>query len=353
MQRRDFVKSAMCLSCLGLMNSGCSDLLSLQNDEFKDFEHTKSRFYYKSVDELPKTIRLEACSLCQLNCPACTVRKLEKNAPKDWLGYLKFSDFKKFIDKHPFIKEIELSNNGEIFLNPELDDIIKYAYEKKIRLTALNGVNFNTVNDKILETLVKCKFRNLTIALDGATAETYKIYRRGGDFNTVIKNIEKLNQLKEKYSSKFPKLIYQFIVFGHNEHEIEDAKKLAKKLKMEIKFRKNTYDESYSPIKNQTSLEQSTELKFKQEDKNYLACKKMFSNVQIDYNGNLLGCCFIQLSHFRANAFKEGLLNALNSPDFIWAKHMLSDFSYKPKKGVPCSICVNYHYIKENNFPLS
>ena len=107
-------------------------------------------FIYKSKQDLPTKIRLEACSLCQLDCPACGARQFEKTAPKDWLGYLKFSDFKKFVDDNEF-QEIELSNNGEIFLNPDLDKIIKYAYKKGIRLTALTGVNLNRVSLKTLE----------------------------------------------------------------------------------------------------------------------------------------------------------------------------------------------------------
>ena len=124
MERRDFIKNSLCLGCVGFFASGCKNILV--NDDLKN-----DKFYYKSKEDLPKRIRIEACSLCQLNCPACTVRKLEKQMPKDWLGYLKFNDFKNFIDNYNF-KEIELSNNGEIFLNPELDEIIKYAYEKKI-----------------------------------------------------------------------------------------------------------------------------------------------------------------------------------------------------------------------------
>ena len=171
MERRDFIKNSICLSCAGLLASGCKNILINYNDIKND------KFYYKSKDDLPKKVRLEACSLCQLDCPECTVRLLEKKAPKDWLGYLKFDDFKKFVDDNDFIKEIELSNNGEIFLNPELDEIIKYAYMKKIKLRAFNGVNLNTVSEKTLENLVKYKFRLLKVSIDGATPETYKIYR--------------------------------------------------------------------------------------------------------------------------------------------------------------------------------
>ena len=347
MERRDFIKNSLCLGCVGFLASGCKNILV--NDDLKN-----DKFYYKSKEDLPKRIRIEACSLCQLNCPACTVRKLEKQMPKDWLGYLKFNDFKNFIDNYNF-KEIELSNNGEIFLNPELDEIIKYAYEKKISLVAENGVNLNTVSDTTLENLVKYKFKYMKVSIDGATPETYKIYRVGGDFNKVINNIKKINYFKKKYISKYPRLIWQFILFGHNEHEIELAKQRAKELEMEIEFKRNMSN-SYSPIRNKDLVEKQTGLKlFKDKSdmfKNlfsdkFNACYTLFYNPQIDYNGILLGCCRTKIKDFKVNAFKVGLLDALNSPGVIYAKHMLTDFSFDIKDDIPCASCYDYKFSKK------
>ena len=353
MERRNFIKSAICLGCMGFFVSGCKDF---QND----VQIGDDAFIYKSKEDLPKKIRLEACSLCQLKCPACSIRLLEKEMPKDWLGYLRFKDFKKFVDDNSFIKEIELSNNGEVFLNPELDDIIKYGYEKKIILTALGGVNLNTISDQTIENLVKYKFRALTVSIDGATPETYAIYRQGGDYNTVINNIKKINYFKKKYKSEFPRLKWQFILFGHNEHEIELAKQKAKELNMQIKFKRN-WAPGYSPVKNKELVEKQTELKiykninglikdsFKRQK--YYACNTLFYTPQIDWNGDVLGCC--RHFNFGANAFKDGLLKALNSPNVIYAKKMLSNLSIPPKKEIPCSDCITYKFIKESNTPIT
>jgi len=104
-------------------------------------------------------IRLETSSICQLRCVTCpTGLRLTKNRVVGW-GYLKFDDFKKFVDENPKIKRIELSNWGEIFLNPELKDIIKYGYLKGISLTAGNGVNLNTISEEMIECIVKYQLR--------------------------------------------------------------------------------------------------------------------------------------------------------------------------------------------------
>src|SRR5262249_16879691 len=166
---------------------------------------------------MPHRIRLEASSRCQLRCPSCPTASKAIH-PVVGAGVLKLDNFIKLIDENPWIKEIELSNYGEIFLNPHLLDIIKYAYERGVRLTGANGVKLNNVKEDVLEAVVKYKLREMTVSIDGASEEIYKIYRVRGNYNNVIENIKKINHYKKIYNSGYPLLSWQFVVFGHNEH---------------------------------------------------------------------------------------------------------------------------------------
>ncbi len=340
MQRRNFIKTAMCVGTIGCLGA----MTPVYKDIYEDYQLKNDKFYYKSKKDLPKVVRLEACSLCQLDCPCCKVRQLQKDAPKGWLGYLKFEDFKKFVDDNDF-EEIMLSNNGEMFLNPDLDKIMEYAFKKGVMLSAGNGVNFNTVSEKTLENLVKYKFRFLAIAIDGATPETYAIYRKGGDLNQVFHNIERVNYYKKKYNSFYPRLVYQYIIFGHNEHEIELAQKKAEELDMKFKFKKN-YDPNYSPVKSEKAKKIVDSLPRRNPDTD---CDMLFTNPQIDFDGSLLGCCSIRYGSFGHNVFKSGLLKALNSRNIIYAKHMLTDLSVPAKKEILCTNCYIYKTRRKNN----
>ena len=368
MDRRNFIKISLCLGCAAVAGYGGFSAVKNHNLKMKP----ENKFLYKSIDELPKTVRMEACNSCQLNCPACGTRAMEKEIIEKGggFGYLKFEDFKKFVDKHNFIKEIELSNNGEIFLNPELDDIIKYAYEKGIKLSASNGVNLNTVSEKTLENLVKYKFDNMMVSIDGATPDVYKIYRRGGDLDTVLNNVRIINKFKKQYNSEFPYLAWQFILFGHNEHEIDLAKERAKELDMEIIFAAN-FAPDYSPLKNVKMVEEKTGMRLDEGTKliefqeiykedemgnvndREIYCYQLADSPQINFNGDLLGCCVLEAENFQVNVFKEGLLNALNTEKVLKAKLMLSDFNTEPFKEIPCSNCgVYWDIIKKENHPL-
>ena len=118
-------------------------------------------------------------------------------------GQLSFEDFSNFIDTNPEIKRIEMSNWGEIFLNKDIVKILEYAFRKGVTLYCGNGTNFNNVSEEALEALVKYRVEYLNISIDGATQETYSIYRVGGNLCNVLQNIERLNNYKERYNSEY------------------------------------------------------------------------------------------------------------------------------------------------------
>jgi MoaA/NifB/PqqE/SkfB family radical SAM enzyme len=301
-------------------------------------------YYYMAFG---KGVRLEASSMCQLKCPICpTSIGLVRKGIIGW-SYLKFEDFKRFVDANPNIRNIELSNRGEMFLNPELSSIIRYAYSKKIRLTAWNGVNMNTVTRQVLEDMVRYKFRVVHISIDGATDKTYKVYRKNGDLNKVLKNIRILQQYKKKFNSKFPILRWQFIIFGHNQHELARAKAMAKRLGMTFVPKLN-WHESYSQVVNRRLAgEQSGYSVFSQQEfrnrygrEYYLPCEELWTMPKINWDGKLLGCCYNRYSDF-GNVFESGLKPCLESERYNYAKKMLLG-ERPPREDIPCVNCQVY-----------
>lgn len=315
------------------------------------------KFFMKK--KYPFRVRLEASTLCQLNCRDCFMRKNKCGAVGS--GFLKLVDFVAFLDKNPFIKEIELSNNGEIFLNPQLLDILRVAYERGVDIYASNGVNFNTVSDEMLEALVKYGVKKITFSIDGASQEIYSKYRRNGNFDTVINNIRKLNEYKKKYDSFFPLMKWQYVIMDTNdsESEILKAKKLAEELKLKMVFKK-TWNQNYVP-KNPEMLEKLTGLSFSNKDaffegrKRFIPCADLWKNPQINYDGRFLGCCCNYTLPFDINVFDVGLKKCLDSKVVRKSKEMLK--GGKPYKDSPCYKCYFYsdllkskNFIKEEEF---
>jgi len=327
--------------------------LNLIKDDLSDFFISlisNEKIYSGLLDYnfLEKT-RLDCSTICSLECPACFNGKGKMKDSGVGAGYLKYSDFKNFVNNNPQITEIELSNLGDIFSNPELNQIFQYAYLKNIRLTIKTGVHLNNVDEALLESLVKYRIRSIRVSIDGACQEIYSIYRQGGNFDNVIENIKKINHYKRKYSSKFPELTWQFIIFGHNEYEIHKARQMAKDLDMEF-YLKFNHSPEYSPVRDldfvrkETGLGVASRDEFRQKyKKNFiLPCDMFWFSPQINWDGKLLGCCS-NLNKSMGNVFKSGLKNCLNSEKYIYAKRMILGLE-KKRNDIPCSHCK--HYIK-------
>ena len=296
---------------------------------------------------LPKKIRIDATTNCQLCCAGCGIQK--NNAFGLGKGFLKFENFKRFLDENPQIERVELSNNGEIFLNPDLIKIMEYSYQKGVALEADMGTNFNTVSDEQLQALVDYEFRFISFSIDGASQETYSQYRRGGVYEKVIANVKKLIEIKTKCGSRYPEMRWQFVPNEFNEGEIEQAKDIAKELGIPIWFKLN-YLDNYKPsdpeqLKAQTGLSEVTREEYLKKHKlPYLNedCLQVFLDPQFNWDGMFLGCCRSWQHVFKPNIFDDGLEACINSDDLRKLKEFLLLHDPDPEiyKDLPCWNCI-------------
>ena len=295
-------------------------------------------------------LSIDASTICQLKCPECSNTKgIIKNGIIG-SGYLKFSDFKKLIQENPEIKSIELSNWGEIFLNPELIDIIEYSFHKGIKLSAGNGVNFNDVSESVIESLVKYQFGYINFSIDGTTQKTYETYRINGQYSKVISNIKKLNSYKAMYGSALPRLSWQLIIFGHNEHEILAAKKLSNKLNMVFIPKLNF--SSFSPVINAEQVKRESGLiavsradykKLTKKDYKRPCCQLWYS-PQVSWDGKVLGCCVNKWQSY-GNAFRQGLKSVLENNLYLKTINVLMGLT-AIDNSIPCRFCPTYKNIE-------
>lgn len=297
---------------------------------------------------------IEACTLCQLDCRGCRMRR--KNYALRGSGYLTHENFVKFLDLNPSIKNIEISNTGEVFLNPDLVEIIKTAFEKEITISIAGGANFNYVTDEQIDALVRYKVRVLTVALDGASQESYSWYRRNGNFDTVIENIKKLNAKKKELKRKLPYLMWQYVILPSNNSvtEIRRAKKIAKDLSMKIFFVKDWdgfVPENKEEIEKETGLSYHDCMQNTRLNKPWVICSQLWQDPQVNWDGKLIGCCSnIDCGDFGIDMFKVPLAQAMKDDVIIKTKQMiLGGEKYKES---PCFNCWFYkEFVKSGEFP--
>ncbi|MBC8413738.1 MAG: SPASM domain-containing protein [Nitrospira sp.] len=184
------------------------------------------RLAFQKVLGKPYVLIVDTVNICNLSCPLCPTGL---NMPGRKKGKMDFATFKKVIDEQgEYAFTVVMHNWGEPLLNKDIFEMIAYAKKNSIK-TVLSS-NLNIMKESDAEQLITSGLDQLVISLDGVTPETYNQYRKGGDFQTVINNIKLLVRKKQEMGSSSPKLIWQFLVFQHNVHEVPEVEKLASEL---------------------------------------------------------------------------------------------------------------------------
>lgn len=126
----------------------------------------------------PTRICIDPTNYFQLFCPLCPTGNHKKNVKK---GNLTYQNYLKLINEiGDYLYKITFYNWVEPLFNPELFLCVKDAANRGIRANISTNLNYYT--DAILRDLVESNLYKLTISLDGASQETYEVYRKNGDF---------------------------------------------------------------------------------------------------------------------------------------------------------------------------
>ena len=182
-------------------------------------------FYQNSI----KTVHLEPTTKCNASCPMCA-RNINGGAdnPNLPLVDLSLEDAKQIFSKlfiQNLYKMYMCGNYGDPIVSNYTLDIFKYFQTCNSKITLAMHTNGSARNAEWWENLGKV-FKNndknyVVFGIDGV--DTNHLYRRGTDISKILENA--LAFIKSGGRAR-----WHFIVFKHNEHEIDKARDLAKNL---------------------------------------------------------------------------------------------------------------------------
>ena len=192
------------------------------------FKITSSYFYSKATGNnhhtgFPIAISIEPTTSCNLRCPQCPsgLREFTRDT-----GMLDTDLNKKIIDElKDTLTYITYYFQGEPYLNQSFLDIVSYASQHNIYTATSTNAHYLT--KEVSESTVRSGLKRLIISIDGTTQDTYGKYRIGGNLDKVLAGTKNIVEAKKR-AGHGPHIIWQFIVFGHNEHQIKEIKSLAK-----------------------------------------------------------------------------------------------------------------------------
>ncbi len=284
---------------------------------------------------LPPIIMIEPTNICNLKCPMCPSGNGSLKREK---GFMNFDTFKMIIDQtYKKSMMLLLWNQGEPFLNKDIFKMTKYASQKGLYVILSTNASLD-LNPK---DVVNSGIDTLIFSLDGITQKTYEQYRVGGNLSKVFANLKDIIAEKEKQNSKLPLIEWQFIVFRHNENEIETVKKVAKSLKVDFLKLKTAqiytkedvkYLPKYPRYRRYKMLNGNFEIKFKLKNR----CRRIWTQPVINQDGEMAVCCFD-----KDNTIKIGNIKEKRFSD-LWNSENYNNFRkkvLKNRKSIP--ICRN------------
>lgn len=178
----------------------------------------------------PFLLGIDASSICQLRCPHCPTgvenERRKAGSPVSFRNRTMLSEdlFDALLDQlGEYLFLIMFYNWGEPLLNKNLPALIAKA--KALSICTEIHSNFSLrLSDRFIDDLLSAGIDDLAASIDGFSQETYQTYRRGGDFGLAKRNLERCVTARDRLGLR-TNIIWNYLVFSFNEHEIESARR--------------------------------------------------------------------------------------------------------------------------------
>lgn len=196
--------------------------MSTCNQFLSSKQQTLNSFYsFTEGDNLPLyplEIFLEISNVCDLKCAMCGIfSALDQNR----FTYLKEEERGFFNGKHQSLEKllehallVHCFGYGEPTIYPQFKEVIDYISQYNVLIDFFtNGMH---LTEELCEFLVKKNVFRVYVSFSGVTKEDYENIYLGGNFETVLSNIKRLAQTKEKYHSVYPQIEINSLAFQHH-----------------------------------------------------------------------------------------------------------------------------------------
>ena len=270
---------------------------------------TKKNYHWGN----PIALSLEPTTSCNLRCPQCPSGLRSFSRPT---GMLQPDLNRKVIDE--LSKELTYITyyfQGEPYLNQDFLSMVTYASSKNIYTAT--STNAHYLSKQNAEETVRSGLKRLIISIDGVEQDSYSKYRIGGDLEKVIKGTKELIAAKKRLKSNTPFVIWQFIVFRHNEHEISKVKELAKEVGVDKLALKSAQIYDYElgseliPENKKYSRYIKEGLRYKIKNGLLNHCWRMWHSCVITWDGKIVPCCFDKDATYRLGELEQNTFHSI------------------------------------------
>lgn len=287
-------------------------------------------FYYsvlrKRVWQLgsPLALAIETYAGCTLRCPECPEGSAHLGRQK---GAMTIDTFQKaIVEAGQGLFYLALHFLGEPLLNPQLWEMISFA--KKKHLYTEIHTNGQLLIHSDIDALLDSGLCRMRISVDGSTQESYALYRKGGDLEKIIEGTRRLAEAREKRNGSGPFIIWQSIVFRHNEHQREDIIRLARQSGADAVDFKTAWVKDEKDKENLLPINRKYN-RYHKKTVNASACWKSWHSAVISKEGELLACCFDKRMEYSLGNIKSShLLDLWTAEKYTAFRRKMMDGSH-------------------------
>ena len=267
----------------------------------------------------PVSVFIEPTNICNLRCPLCASGSGSLDRPA---GTMYLDDFRRIVDMLPgSVAELFLWGQGEPFIAADFLRMVSYASKKGLKTNVSTNGHFLDDPDAVIESGLD----RLIVSLDGVEAETYNSYRVGGDFKKVTKDIGRLSARKKERGFG-PEIELQYLVTKDTRDGMSAFSGLAESLGADSTVFKTLQADSFEGGEDHlpddpelTRYRRNNDGSIETDRVWYLRrrCLRIYYSLQIDWQGNVLPCCFDKDSdHVMGNVRNENLSGIWNGERF-------------------------------------
>lgn len=159
--------------------------------------------------DFPIHLDIEITNRCNLKCTFCD--KLPY-LTRDQIGDMDFELYKRIIDegKENELCSVKLSYRGESLLHPNVAEMVQYAKKKGI-IDIYFNTNGMLLTEKMVLGLIDAGLDRISVSVEGTDPVAFERARRGAKFDTILKNIDRLMDLRSQNGAKHPKVRVQTV----------------------------------------------------------------------------------------------------------------------------------------------
>lgn len=294
---------------------------------------TQRRLKTRRVRGLPLQLNIEPVAACNLACPSCATGNKTANLAS---GLLSSESFARLLGRFSAtLRRLIFYRWGEPFLHPGLLSMVALA--EKAGVTVTISTNLNRFSRELARETVASGLSRLIVGIDGATQEVYQAHRRGGRIVRVLRHVKWIEREKRLQGRRTPRIIWRFVVFRHNERELEAARAMAARLGME-----------FDPIPANVTGGGGEEAESAQFGRGAFwkaqtsgdFCSSLWLGPAVDADGSIYPCCAVTDKRFAfGNAFTDDLLAVWNNAKFQAARDMVAGRVPAGDPDIPCTGC--------------